>query len=161
MPELEVLNRLPPEEAAKELLKCCGSPRWVEKMVLFRPFPDENSLLATADKMWQSLTSVDWLEAFRAHPRIGEATTSKWTADEQAGVRGANEEVMYRLRKLNTEYEKKFGYLFLVCATGKTAEEMIELLKARMTNESNVELSVAMREQAKITKLRLKKWLQT
>jgi len=160
MPELEVLNKLSPDEATKELLKCCGSQRWAEKMVMFRPFPDEQSLLAAADKMWQSLTSIDWLEAFRAHPRIGDATKSKWTADEQAGVTGADEKVLATLRTLNGEYEKKFGYLFLVCATGKTAAEMVDLLKARMTNESNVELSVAMREQAKITKLRLKKWLQ-
>jgi len=160
MPKIEVINTLPPIVANAEFLRCCGSKRWAEKMTTFRPYPDEATLFETADRMWTSLTSEDWIEAFSHHPKIGGATTSKWTSEEQSGVRGTSSLVLSELEKENRLYEQKFGFVFLVCATGKTAAEMLSLLRERMKNDAVVELQIAVREQAKITRLRLEKWLK-
>jgi len=139
----------------KELFECCGSTTWVQLMLDSLPVHDEAELMATASRCWEQCKETDWLEAFSHHPKIGERTTSKWTAEEQAGV--VNNTL---LESANRQYEKKFGYIFIVCATGKTAAEMLSILNDRLTNTPPEEILIAMREQDKITQLRLKKLLK-
>jgi 2-oxo-4-hydroxy-4-carboxy-5-ureidoimidazoline decarboxylase len=162
---LGVLNSWDDAEARAALQKCCGSSRWADQMVARRPFASEADLLAAADQVWQGLSRADWLEAFAAHPRIGDldslrrryAGTASWAAGEQAGVAGATEEVLQGLAQGNADYEAKFGYKFIVCATGKTATDMLALLRQRLPNDPDHELRIAAGEQAKITRLRLHK----
>lgn len=163
--DLERLNLLPTREAEKEFLKCCGSQRWAKRMVDARPFASVEELMAKADRIWWELEPQDWLEAFHSHPKIGEkkaaAATSteaqKWSEAEQAGTRGSAPGTMQALADLNRKYEEKFGYIFIVCATGKSSEEMLEILRERMNKVPEDELSIAAGEQAKITQLRLNK----
>lgn len=160
-------NRLPREEAAHEILACCGSPTWASSMASKRPILDEPSLLAASDTIWQSLAESDWLEAFRSHPRIGEsraektvaAQSSAWSEQEQQGASAAEEAVKMALKRGNREYEQKFGRIFIVCATGKPASEILEILRRRLHNDDATELRQATEEQRKITHLRLKKWI--
>lgn len=162
---LQWFNGLPPDEASKELLKCCGSTRWAETMVQNRPYENFDELICTANEVWWSLDQSDWLEAFRSHPKIGEKKAAEslskqsqqWSGQEQAGVSDANQETIDSLARLNHEYEAKFGFIFIVCATGKSAAEMLAVLRDRMPNEIDAELLIAADEQAKITELRLKK----
>jgi OHCU decarboxylase len=162
---LEALNSLPPDEAVQEFLKCCGSGRWAQTMSGRRPFESLEELTRSAGEVWWSLDHADWLEAFRSHPKIGEkkaatevATQSKqWSGQEQSGVQTAARETLDSLVQLNREYEQKFGFIFIVCATGKSAGEMLALLRERISNEIDTELPIAAAEQAKITELRLKK----
>jgi 2-oxo-4-hydroxy-4-carboxy-5-ureidoimidazoline decarboxylase len=162
---LERLNLLPITEAEKELLKCCGSREWATRLLAERPFESMADVIAKADRVWWSLASPDWLEAFHSHPKIGEkkaaAATSldaqKWSADEQSGIRNSARETMEALAELNQAYEEKFGYIFIVCASGKTSEEMLAILRSRLENDADQELRIAAAEQAQITELRLKK----
>jgi 2-oxo-4-hydroxy-4-carboxy-5-ureidoimidazoline decarboxylase len=132
-------------------------------MAALRPFSTEVGLLVAADVVWEDLDRADRLEAFAAHPRIGDldalrekfAATSSWAAGEQSGVAGAPEETLRALAEGNRAYESKFGYIFIICATGKTAAEMLGLLRARLGNDPETELAVAAAEQAAITRLRL------
>jgi 2-oxo-4-hydroxy-4-carboxy-5-ureidoimidazoline decarboxylase len=132
-----------------------------------RPILDEPSLLAASDTIWQSLAESDWLEAFRSHPRIGEsraektvaAQSSAWSEQEQQGASAAEEAVKMALKRGNREYEQKFGRIFIVCATGKPASEILEILRRRLHNDDATELRQATEEQRKITHLRLKKWI--
>ncbi|HZH32319.1 MAG TPA: 2-oxo-4-hydroxy-4-carboxy-5-ureidoimidazoline decarboxylase [Pyrinomonadaceae bacterium] len=164
------LNSLSAEEAETELLKCCGSTVWARALSARRPFGDAPQLLAAADEVWWSLSERDWLEAFAAHPRIGgrepaaraqHAQAEGWSEQEQAGARAAAQATLDELAAANRAYEEKFGHIFIVCATGKTAEEMLALLRARLPNEADTELRNAAAEQGKITKLRLEKLLTT
>jgi 2-oxo-4-hydroxy-4-carboxy-5-ureidoimidazoline decarboxylase len=156
------LNALPREEAKKGLLACCGSTRWAERMEAARPFRDLEALYGEADRSWFALGREDWLEAFGRHPRIGEKKLEGgWTKQEQKGVEGADAGVLASLERGNHDYERRFGYIFLVCATGKSAAEMLALLENRLKNDPETELRVAAGEQAKITRLRLEKWLKT
>jgi allantoicase len=167
MHDLAWLNSLTAEEAAKELRQCCGSSRWTEQMSNNRPYQTLESLLTDADRVWWSLTPDDWLEAFRSHPRIGEkkasdkvsAQSQQWSGQEQAGVNSAPQTTVDSLAELNRAYDEKFGFIFIICATGKTSEEMLAALKERLQNDSDTELRLAAAEQAKITELRLKKLL--
>jgi OHCU decarboxylase len=166
---LERLNSLPAEAASTELVNCCGSRRWAEQLSEHRPFVDLAALLEQADRIWWSLDQEDWLEAFRSHPKIGERKTNvaaaarsrKWSEGEQAGARGASQETMDALAEANRTYESKFGFIFIVCATGKTAEEMLRLLRQRLANDHDTELRIAAEEQRRITHLRLQKLLDT
>ena len=166
---LRRLNSLPREEAAAELLKCCGSTRWAEAMTEERPFVDERALLETADRVWRGLGREDWLEAFRSHPKIGERKAARetgegarrWSEEEQSGTRDAGGDVLAELAAANREYEEKFGHIFIVCATGKSAAEMLALLRQRLGNDAETELRVAAEEQRRITQLRLKKSLES
>lgn len=166
---LEELNSLPREKAEAELLRCCGSSAWAAKMASSRPFRDEDALFSRADQLWSGLGRKDYLEAFTHHPRIGDvsklrqrfAATAGWSSEEQKGVGGASEETLQALAKGNLEYEEKFGFIFLVCATGRSADEMLALLRARMPNPSDRELQIAAGEQAKITRIRLEKLLRS
>jgi OHCU decarboxylase len=167
--DLQQLNQLPRAEAVRELLKCCGSQRWAGHLADERPFHEIDSLLRRADDIWWSLDETDWLEAFSHHPKIGEKRAAqevspearRWSEEEQASAaRTANEEMMRELVAANQEYERRFGFIFIVCATGKTTEEMLALIKERLPNEADTELCVAAEEQRRITHLRLKKLLQ-
>ena len=162
---LEELNELGSEEAVTELTKCCGTHNWVDRMVSSRPFEDQDALFDTAEEYWFDGSESDWLEAFTHHPKIGDvdslskkyANTKAWAGTEQKSVDTAPMEVIEKLAKLNSLYEHTFGFIFIVCATGKTAEEMLEILESRIDNEHQEELKIAMGEQHKITTLRLKK----
>jgi len=162
---LEQLNSLSADEAEVEFKKCCGSTGWARQMANCRPFATLAELITKADDVWWSLKPDDWLEAFRHHPKIGEkkatAQTSleaqKWSEQEQAGVGNAGRATTQALTELNEEYEEKFGYIYIVCATGKSSAEMLAILRERLKNDPDTELRTAAGEQAKITQLRLKK----
>jgi OHCU decarboxylase len=162
---LEDLNSLSNSEAAAELLKCCGSARWAREMTNARPFAGIDGLLGAAESIWCSLSEQDWLEAFRAHPKIGEQKAAAvqseqaqtWSAQEQAGVADAESETKAELAARNQEYEQRFGFIFIICATGKTSAEMLAILTERLQNDTEAELRIAADEQRKITRLRLEK----
>jgi 2-oxo-4-hydroxy-4-carboxy-5-ureidoimidazoline decarboxylase len=160
------LNALEPDAARAALLRCCGSTRWAERMLRRRPFRSPAALYAAADRLFVDLERADLLEAFAAHPQIGadiaalEAQfggSAAWSRSEQAGVAAADMQTLEALRDMNVAYAERFGFTFIVCATGKSAEEMLALLRSRLHNEPATELAVAAAEQAKITRLRLEK----
>ena len=163
--DVDAINTLPAEEAEKALLQCCGSKRWAREMVLARPYQNAEALIARANEVWWSLESGDWLEAFRSHPKIGEKKAAdpvsdrsrQWSGQEQAGVSNASRETVDALAALNDAYEQKFGFIFIICATGKTSEEMLAALRKRFDNDPVAELPIAAAEQSKISELRLKK----
>jgi OHCU decarboxylase len=155
---LDALNHLNREAAQAAFVRCCGSISWARSMAAARPFASIDAMASAGDAIWRSLAPADWLEAFAAHPKIGEqARGSSWSDGEQAGMRAAADDVRSRLASGNTEYLSRFGYIFIVCATGKTAEEMLAALDARLMNDPAVELGVAAEEQRKITGIRLAK----
>ena len=158
---LEELNALAPTDAADALWRCCSSVRWAGMMAALRPFRNEAELFQAAESAWWELSSPDWLEAFSHHPRIGERSASAWAAQEQSGAKDASQKIKDELVRWNTQYEQRFGFVFLICATGKQAGEMLEQMEKRMNNEPAAELRVAAGEQAKITRLRLDKLLST
>jgi allantoicase len=166
---LRGLNALPPAEAEAELRTCCGAPAWARKMATRRPFFDLERLLQASDAISGELGRDDWLAAFRAHPRIGErkaetpegAVERRWARDEQAGVSRADAETIAALSEDNARYDEKFGHIFIICAAGKTASEMLEQLRSRLENSPERELLVAAEEQRKITRVRLTKLLST
>lgn len=163
------LNAMPAAEAERALLACCGSARWARAVVERRPFAGAPELLEAADACWWSLPSREWLEAFRHHPRIGSrsadagqsAIERHWSAGEQAAASAASANASDALRRANAAYEQRFGYIFIVCASGRSAEEMLAILRDRMHNDPNTELRVAAEEQRRITHLRLHKLLQS
>lgn len=168
MPErLTWLNSLTADEAAKELLQCCGSKRWAIETAKSRPFHNLETLLTTANNIWWSLDPADWLEAFRSHPKIGEkkavdkvsAQSQQWSGQEQSGIANAPYATVDSLASLNAQYEQKFGFIFIICATGKTSDEMLAALRERLPHDPAAELPIAAAEQSKITALRLKKLL--
>jgi OHCU decarboxylase len=155
---LDELNQLDSSSAAAAFTRCCGSIRWAAAMTGARPFRSVDAMRQRADEIWTSLGPADWLEAFAAHPKVGEQrAASSWSTAEQSGVQSAGDETRARLAELNREYERRFGYIFVVCATGRSAGEMLALLEARMTHEADTELPIAAEEQRKITGLRLEK----
>ncbi len=164
---LDWLNGLAREAAVAELLKCCGSKRWAEAVAAARPFAGPEQLFATAAGEFEKLGEGDWLEAFRHHPKIGgkraaaaiSAQAQGWSEQEQSGTAGAARNTQEELIQANEEYERRFGYIFIVCASGKSAGEMLGILKSRLPNAPGKELRIAAREQAKITELRLKRLL--
>ena len=160
-------NGLPIKDAARELLPCCGSNAWAAAMASKRPMHEETALLAASDEIWCGLGEADWLEAFRSHPRIGEtraeksapAQSSTWSMQEQQKASAAEAAVKNALKWGNLEYEKKFGRIFIVCATGKSASEILEILRRRLHNDDATELRQAAEEQRRIMHVRMKKWL--
>ena len=153
---LEELNALAPTDAADAFWRCCSSVHWAGMMAALRPFKNQAELYQAAESAWWELSSPDWLEAFSHHPRIGERAAG-WASQEQAGATDASQRIKDELVKWNVEYEKRFGHVFLICATGKRADEMLAQMERRMNNEPAAELRVAAGEQAKITRLRLEK----
>lgn len=161
-----MINSKQPIDLNKELLtKCCGSEKWINSMIREMPFNTKEEIFNNAEKVWYSLNKEDWLEAFSQHPKIGDInsltekfySTKELAGNEQAGVNNASIETLTEFAKLNDEYEKKFGYIFIVCASGKSADEMLHIIKERIKNNSETEIKIAMEEQNKITKLRLEK----
>jgi OHCU decarboxylase len=160
-------NAVPVEEAVKAILPCCGSKAWAGGMVVRRPFPDVTTLLAASDETWSNLSAADWMEAFRSHPRIGEsraaqsapARSATWSAQEQKNVVAAGDAVKVALAEANREYEQRFRHIFIVCATGKSAPEILEILRRRLQNDEPTELREAAEQQRQITRIRLTKWL--
>jgi len=161
---IQTFNNLSFTKRQKELFKCCGSTEWSLKLAN-STFKSVEELKKESDIVWFSLSEKDWKEAFSHHPKIGDvgslkkkfASTSDWAAGEQSGVNSASDEVLADLKNSNDAYEKKFGYIFIVCATGKSAEEMLDLLKKRLINNPAFEGRIAAEEQNKITHLRLDK----
>jgi 2-oxo-4-hydroxy-4-carboxy-5-ureidoimidazoline decarboxylase len=161
------LDALPTGEAAPLLASCCGAPAWVTGMLERRPFANATALLRAAEDVWWSLGPQDWREAFAHHPRIGERKAAGeqdrraqgWSTGEQRGVAAATANVRAALAQANGDYERRFGYIYLVSAAGKSAEELLGILQARLSNDPDTELRVAAGEQAKITRLRLLKLL--
>ena len=163
--DLEWLNSMRHDEAVKALLQCCGSRRWADNVANARPYTSLENLIVSANDIWWSLQSDDWLEAFRSHPKIGEKKTAapvsdrsqQWSGQEQSGVAQASRETVDALAVLNWAYEQKFGYIFIICATGKTSDEMLAALRKRIEHDPVTELPIAAAEQSQITELRLKK----
>lgn len=162
-------NGLKADEAAEEILACCGSKAWATEMVKRRPIADERMLLVASDEVCGKLTEADWMEAFRSHPRIGEsagievasARSAKWSGDEQQSMDTAADEIRRALAEGNRAYQERFGHIFIVCATGKSPAEMLELLQQRLQNDERPEFREAAAQQRQITQLRLKKWLHS
>ena len=162
------MNELSPQQAEAEFLTCCGSDEWAQRMSDARPFSNWDELSSKADEIWWNLDEEDWLEAFRAHPKIGEkkaaaaqsAVAQRWSAQEQSDSDRAAAETKTALAEGNREYEQRFGFIFIICATGRSAEEMLAALNGRLNNDPQTELRVAAEEQRKITQLRLQKLLE-
>ena len=167
MNRLERINQATKAEAESMFRDCCGSARWANLMSEERPFASEDELMKSAAAVYNDLQTSDWLDAFSAHPKIGETKaaptgrhrSAEWSAGEQAGVSSADESIRQALARANREYFEKFGFIFIVCATGKTAGEMLELCRNRLGNDRETEIAVAAREQQKITEIRLRKLL--
>jgi 2-oxo-4-hydroxy-4-carboxy-5-ureidoimidazoline decarboxylase len=163
---LEAFNIASAEAARDALACCCGSRAWVDRMLALRPFPDRKMLFLAAGSVWSSLTPADWLEAFAHHPKIGEksapaanARASTWSSQEQKGMQAASPHTASRMQQLNEEYERKFGWIFIICATGKGPDEMLAAIESRLDHDSETELNIAAEEQSKIIQLRLEKLL--
>lgn len=159
---LETFNSLDRDTAAKELFNCCGSAKWVSKLMEAFPFASEKALVEKATSTWYgACSSADWLESFTHHPQIGDKKSleQKFAGKEQAGVLAATDETINALTKANTDYLNKFGFIFIVCATGKSATEMLQLMQSRLGNRAEEELHIAMSEQHKITIIRFQKLL--
>ena len=163
---LSDLNHLPKPALAEVLQTCCGATAWVENILAIFPVADVETLMLEAAIQWNKLSEADWREAFAHHPKIGGdvaalrekfANTINWAEGEQVSVKHASQATLEALAAGNAEYEQKFGYIFIVCATGKTANEMLVLLQARLPNKPEAEIKIAMSEQDKITRLRLGK----
>ncbi len=144
-------------QAEAELRSCCGSSEWMRQMLASRPFDGGSELLAGAETIWWELDPQDWREAFAAHPRIGENPKSEWARQEQASAASASSDTMRALAQINREYEKRFGHIFIVFATGKSADEMLAIARQRLQNPPEQELRITAEQQLKITKLRLMK----
>jgi len=163
MARSQEIDQAPPEVAQEIFARACGSSRWVNRMMARRPFGRDMKLLTAARVEWFGLTEADWLEAFSHHPKIGDRAaldarfpaTHDLSSKEQARVGGADAEVIAALAEANETYLDRFGFIFIVCATGKSAEEMLDLLRDRLKNNRAAELRIAAEEQAKITALRL------
>jgi 2-oxo-4-hydroxy-4-carboxy-5-ureidoimidazoline decarboxylase len=160
-------NALPPDEAATEILSCCGSRAWAACLAGKRPFAAEQTLFAAADDCWQNLPETDWLEAFRSHPRIGEqhaekkttAVSAAWSRTEQSQMSQADDAILQRMREGHRQYEERFGRIFIVCASGRQPAEMLSILERRLANDPAQELLEAAAQQQQIMQLRLRKWL--
>ena len=164
---LEKINNAARKDAVTLFSKCCGSESWINKMISSRPFNTREELFEKSAEIWYSLEPADWKEAFEHHPKIGDlnslkekySITKSIAANEQSGIDNADDSILRELSALNEEYEKRFGYIFIVCATGKSADEMLSVLKLRIRKSPETEIKSAMEEQNKITKIRLEKIL--
>lgn len=164
---LEDINRADAAGARQLFLQCCTSERWIDRMVAARPYASEQAVRDSADAHWRDLGEADYLQAFDGHPKIGDASslqakyanTKALAAGEQSGVNTASEALIQELAAGNRDYQDKFGFIFIVCATGKSAQEMSALLQARLPNDRDEELRTAAEEQRKIFHIRLNQLL--
>ena len=162
------LDQMPVEEKRVQLFRCCGSSAWVEKMLSVFPVEDMIDLFQYAEDKWNECSEADWREAFDHHPQIGNSTTSHeedkasaaWAKDEQSKINEAADDVKQKLTEANRRYKEKFGYIFIINATGKSAEEILAQLMVSMQNSPETEIDNAMYEQLGITRLRLEKLLE-
>lgn len=163
---LEEWNKANAQEATAVMLACCGARRWADRMVASRPLAGVAALSEAADRIWGEMSESDWLEAFACHPHIGEfkaASASErsnaWSQQEQAGTGGTPKSVMAELAAGNALYEQRFGFTYIVCATGRSADEMLAILTRRLGNDRMPELKEAAEQQRQIMQIRLGKWL--
>lgn len=167
MASIDEINSLSSEKLGQTLTGCCGSHRWCETIASMRPFADSADLHAKADAAFEQLGDADWLDSFACHPQIGDleslkmkfAGNDRWSSGEQSGISAADEQTLVELAEGNQKYADRFGYIFIVCASGKTAGEMLELLRARLDHAPEKELSIAAEQQRQITHLRIDKLL--
>jgi 2-oxo-4-hydroxy-4-carboxy-5-ureidoimidazoline decarboxylase len=159
-------NSLDAASAAREVLPCCGSQAWAHGLAALRPFADEHQLYSASDKVWRALAEEDVAEAFDSHPRIGQqharaatAESLAWSSEEQRAAVSNQDAVKLALADGNRQYEDRFGRIFIVCAAGKSAPEILSILNARMNNNAIVEWREAAEQQRQITQLRLRRWL--
>jgi 2-oxo-4-hydroxy-4-carboxy-5-ureidoimidazoline decarboxylase len=164
---LDELNALPSDRAAEVFRACCGASRWVDAMVARRPFASTDTVVSMADDVWLAMGPDDWHEAFSHHPRIGERAAANpqgeraasWSAGEQSSVTDADAAIRAELAEVNREYEARFGFIYIVCASGRSAAQLLEFARRRLANAPDDELRVAAEEQRQITRLRLRKLL--
>jgi 2-oxo-4-hydroxy-4-carboxy-5-ureidoimidazoline decarboxylase len=165
-PVLDAWNSTHASEASQAMLACCGAQRWADQMVSLRPIPNTAALSEAADRVWADMREPDWLEAFACHPRIGERKAPSaceqslsWSDMEQSGTAAAAQTTMGQLAEGNTLYERRFGFTYIVCATGKSADVMLAILQRRLANTRVAELREAAEQQRQIMQIRLGKWL--
>jgi 2-oxo-4-hydroxy-4-carboxy-5-ureidoimidazoline decarboxylase len=165
-PVLAGWNALDAEAAAREVLPCCGSRAWAAGLAAHRPFADAQHLFAASDRIWTALPEADWCEAFDSHPRIGQqharvatAESLAWSSEEQRAAMSPDANAKLALAEGNLQYEERFGRIFIVCASGRSATEILAILNARMRNTAADELLEAAEQQRQITQLRLRRWL--
>jgi OHCU decarboxylase len=163
---LDRWNKAEESDALRAMIACCGAKRWAEAMVALRPIENLIELSMAADRVWSTMEEDDWMEAFACHPRIGElkaahalAKSQAWSRQEQSNAAGADEDVLAELAAGNALYEERFGFTYIVCATGKSAAEMLSILNRRLGSERTAELREAAEQQRQITQIRLGKWL--
>jgi 2-oxo-4-hydroxy-4-carboxy-5-ureidoimidazoline decarboxylase len=159
-------NALDAEAAAREILPCCGAHAWAEGLAARRPFADSLELFDASDAVWEGLAEDDWRQAFDSHPRIGQsharaatAESLAWSSEEQRAAMSPDESAKLALAEANRQYEERFGRIFIVCATGKSAAEILAILERRMNNTAVAEMLEAAEQQRQITQLRLRRWL--
>jgi OHCU decarboxylase len=164
---LAAFNTMPAESAEAALLHCCAAIRWARGVTALRPFTNPEALYAAADGVWATMQEPDWMEAFRSHPRIGErkvaqasAQSKAWSTQEQASVNTAQSEILAKLAAGNARYEELYGFTYIVCATGKSADEMLAILRRRLASDRQSELREAAEQQRQIMQIRLRKWLE-
>jgi 2-oxo-4-hydroxy-4-carboxy-5-ureidoimidazoline decarboxylase len=163
---LAAWNEADKARAHHDMIACCGAPRWADAMIARRPFASIGEVYATADHLWSAMAESDWLVAFACHPRIGDcrnahatAQSASWSQQEQSSAAGASEAVLSELAKLNARYEERFGFTYIVCATGRSASEMLAILRQRVASDRSAELREAAEQQRQIMQIRLRKWL--
>jgi 2-oxo-4-hydroxy-4-carboxy-5-ureidoimidazoline decarboxylase len=163
---LAAWNKADEASAFDAMIACCGARRWADAMVALRPIESVADLSDAADRVWATMQEADWMEAFACHPRIGEcgaahasAQSAAWSQQEQSSAAVAAESVLFQLADGNARYEERFGFTYIVCATGKTAEEMLTILNRRLAGDRDPELREAAEQQRQITQIRLGKWL--
>jgi 2-oxo-4-hydroxy-4-carboxy-5-ureidoimidazoline decarboxylase len=159
-------NKADEAAALDAMLACCGAKRWAAGMVALRPITSVLELSEAADRVWDTMQEADWMEAFACHPRIGErkpahasARSTAWSKQEQSHATGAGDDVLAEIAEGNAKYEELFGFTYIVCATGKSAEEMLAILRRRLKSDRETELREAAEQQRQITQIRLGKWL--
>jgi len=160
-------NALDPITAASEILPCCGSQAWAEALTASRPIGDEPTLIQTSSTIWRALPEAAWQQAFDSHPRIGQQHAQRatekslrWSAQEQSKA-ATTDATKQAIEEANLRYEQKFHRIFIVCATGKTSAEILDILEFRINNDPATELREAAEQQRQITELRLHRWLES
>jgi OHCU decarboxylase len=163
---LDRWNKAEESEALRAMIACCGAKRWAKAMVALRPMASVVKLSLAADRVWSTMEEADWMEAFACQTRIGERNTAHasaksqvWSRQEQSSAEDAEEAVLAELAAGNALFEERFGFTYIVCATGKSAEQMLDILNRRRTSERAAELREAAEQQRQITQIRLGKWL--
>jgi 2-oxo-4-hydroxy-4-carboxy-5-ureidoimidazoline decarboxylase len=162
---LDWINHAPAEHLLSRLRECCAAWRWVDRFIAWRPFAEWDDVKHAAGRVWWELDETDWREAFAAHPRIGDLgslraedqATRQWAAEEQSEASRASGQTMQALTQVNQQYEEKFGCLFIICAAGKSADQILASARRRLNNSPKTEMCIAAAEQLKITLARLEK----